>query len=234
MRAKGYAIKAGETADGKTASLHREILSRLRDLIIEGHLKSGERIVERAICKTFGVSRTPIREALKVLASEGLVEFLPNRGACVRELSLNHMSELFDIVGGFDALAGRLACERITAAEFNKIERLHCQMYVFYINGDMPAYFRCNQLIHQRIVAAARNTALSSASANVAGRILRIRYSANLAHNCNRWREAIEEHETMIDSLRRRDSVELSDILFRHSRNNRAAAVDYLAEKCRD
>lgn len=223
-----------ENSRSKVVSLHGEILSRLRDFIVEGHLTDGARIPERQLCDMFGISRTPLREALKVLASEGLVDLLPNRGARVRELGARELAELFDVMGGLEALAGRLACEKITAAEFSEIEQLHHQMYGFYLNRDMPGYFRCNQLIHQKIVAAARNAALVSAYGSLAGRIRRVRYAANLAQKRDRWGEAMREHEAILDSLRRRDGLELSDVLFRHLRNKQTAAIEYLEDTCQD
>ncbi len=217
-------------AKSTAVSLHGEILARLRDYIVEGNLNDGARIPERQLCDLFGISRTPLREALKVLASEGLVDLLPNRGARVRELGARELAELFDVMGGLEALAGRLACERLTAAEFAEIEDLHHQMYAFYLKRDMPDYFRCNQLIHEKIVAAARNAALSAAYASLAGRIRRIRYAANLAQKRDRWGEAIREHEAILDALRRRDGVELMDTMFRHLRNKQAAAIEYLED----
>jgi DNA-binding GntR family transcriptional regulator len=229
-RARAPIVQVPENAKPATISLHGEVLSRLRDFIVEGNLAEGARIPERQLCGMFGISRTPLREALKVLASEGLVDLLPNRGARVRELSLQELAELFDVIGGLEALAGRLACERMTAAEFGEVEQLHHQMYRHYLNREMPDYFRCNQLIHQKIVAAGRNSSLSSAYATLAGRIRRVRYTANLAHKRDRWGEAMREHEAILDSLRRRDGRELSDILFRHLRNKQTAALEYLEE----
>lgn len=219
------ALSAGELP---ASSLHGEVLSRLRDYIVEGNLEDGAKIPERHLCELFGVSRTPLREALKVLASEGLIELLPNRGARVSRLSSSDVIELFDVMAGLESLAGRLACEKITEAEFAEIERLHHEMYGFYLKRDMHGYFHCNQLIHHHIVAAARNSALSATYASFAGRIRRIRYSANLATKRDRWAEAMREHEAMLDALGRRDDRELSEILFRHLRNKEAAALDYL------
>src|ERR1700684_3954266 len=113
-------------------SLHDEVLARLRDYIVEGNLEDGARIPERELSLRFGISRTPLREALKVLASEGLIELLPNRGARVRQWSEHDLGELFDVMGGLEGLAGRLACENITDAEITEIERLHYEMYGFY------------------------------------------------------------------------------------------------------
>jgi len=209
-------------------SLHDEILTRLRDHIVEGNIPDGGRVPERQLCEMLRISRTPLREALKVLASEGLVELLPNRGARVRPLSEQDLGELFDVMGGLEGLAGRLACERITDAEIAEIERLHYEMYGFYLHRDMHSYFHNNQLIHQKIVEASRNGTLRSAYANFAGRIRRVRYSANFARKRERWGEAMREHETILDALRRRSASELSDILFRHLRNKRTAAVEHL------
>jgi DNA-binding GntR family transcriptional regulator len=219
-----------ENAKPTATSLHGEILSRLRDFIVEGNLADGARIPERHLCDLFGISRTPLREALKVLASEGLVDLLPNRGARVRALSAQDLAELFDVMGGLEALAGRLACEHITEAEFAEIERLHHEMYGFYLNRDMHGYFDRNQLIHHKIVAVARNAVLTATYASFAGRIRRVRYSANLARKRDRWGEAMREHEAILDALRRRDGRDLSEILFRHLRNKQTAAVEHIDE----
>ena len=209
-------------------SLHDGILTRLRDHIVEGNIPDGGRVPERQLCEMLGISRTPLREALKVLASEGLIELLPNRGARVRQMSERELAELFDVVGGLESLAGRLACENITDAEIAEIERLHYEMYGFYLHRDMHGYFRINQLIHHKIVEASRNAALLGAYASFAGRIRRVRYSANFARQRERWAEATREHETILDALRRRAGSELSDILFLHLRNERTAAVEHL------
>lgn len=217
---------SGTTAEGQRAapSLHDGVLSALRDFIVEGNLEDGARVPERALCERFGVSRTPLREALKVLAAEGLIDLLPNRGARVRELSPEDLRELFDVMGGLEALAGRLACERISDEIIAKIERKHHEMYGFYLQREMHGYFQCNQEIHRMIVEAAANATLSTTYASFAGRIRRVRFSANLAKDRDRWGEAMREHEAILDALRRRAGSELSDILFLHLRNKRKAA----------
>jgi DNA-binding GntR family transcriptional regulator len=216
------------------SSLHDEILGRLRDYLVEGNIPEGNRIPERQLCEMLGISRTPLREALKVLASEGLVELLSNRGARVRQLSEQDIAELFDIMGGLEALAGRLACENITEQEIGEIERLHYEMYGFYLHRDMHGYFNANQRIHQKIVEASRNLTLRDTYANFAGRIRRVRYSANFARKRERWGEAMREHEIILEALRRRAGAELSDVLFRHLRNKRHAAVEHLNETPND
>ena len=221
---------AGNGGDRQEASLHGEILLRLRDYVVEGNIPEGARVPERQLCEMFGISRTPLREALKVLAAEGLIELLPNRGARVRQLGKQDLEELFDVMAGLESLAGRLACEAITDEEIGAIERLHYEMYGHYLHRDMHSYFQVNQRIHESIVAAARNETLRSAYANFAGRIRRVRYSANFARERQRWAEAMREHEAILDAIRHRAGSELSDVLFHHLRNKRAAAIEHLAE----
>lgn len=210
---------------GSGASLHDEIVARLRSYIVENNLPEGARIPERQLCEMFGISRTPIREALKVLASEGLVDLLPNRGSRVRSLSDDDLRDLFDLMGGLESLAGRLACENITDEEVAEIEALHHEMYAHYLRRDLPAYFQVNQLIHERIVAAARNPALSALYSGHAGRLRRARYAANLATTQDRLSKAMREHEAILDCLHRRAGAELGDVLFHHLRNKRVAIL---------
>jgi len=134
-------------------------------------------------------------------------------------------------MGGLEASPGASPAKNITDAEIAEIERLHYEMYGFYLHRDMHGYFRVNQLIHQKIVEASRNAALLSTYANLAGRsspgsLL----PANFARKRERWGEAMREHETILDALRRRAGSELSDILFVHLRNKRTAAVEHLKE----
>jgi DNA-binding GntR family transcriptional regulator len=225
-------VEVGElrAVSGAGSSLHEEILQGLRRYLVEGGLPDGARIPERLLCETMGVSRTPLREALKVLAAEGLVELLPNRGARVRAFDEKDIRELFEVMGGLEALAGRLACEHITDAEIAAVEKLHYDMYASYMRRDLPAYFELNQKIHQTIVAAARNSVLTSAYTNFSSRLQRVRYNANRENHKDRWGEAMREHEQILDALQRRQGLELSDILFRHLQNKRAAALRYLSD----
>lgn len=208
-----------------SGTLHDELLSALRDFITEGQLADGARIPERSLCERFNVSRTPLREALKVLAAEGLVELLPHRGARVRELDAGEIRELFELIGGLESLAGRLACDRMTEAQFAEIEDAHHAMYRAYLVRDMHGYFSRNQAIHRMIVGASGNARLAETYASLSGRIRRLRYAANLTEDRDRWGEAMREHEAILDALRRREGDELARILFQHLHNKLDAAT---------
>ena len=199
----------------KTPTLHRGVLSSLKDLIIHDELPPGTRLTESVLCERLHVSRTPLREALKLLAHEGLVEILHNRGARVVKLTLEDARHLFEVIGGLESMAGRLACEQITDAEICEIRAIHYQMQAHFIRRDLPDYFRLNQAIHKRIVGAARNPVLTATHENLNTRLLRARYLASQVDQ-ERWAAAMREHELIIDALVRRSADETADLLLQH------------------
>lgn len=206
--------EASARADG-SPSVFSHVLASVRDYIVQGNIRAGERVPERQLCEMLGVSRTPMREALKALASEGLVELLPNRGARVRQLGSIEIRELFEILAGLEAVAGRLAAERMGEAELERVGALHLQMYQSYLARDLAAYFRVNQQIHGLIVAASGNAPLGAVYQTYTRRLAPFRYAANADYGA-RWSDAMREHEEMLDLLRRRDGAGLADLMYRH------------------
>ncbi len=200
-------------------SLHAHVVDRLRDMITDGELPPGSRINERAMCERFGISRTPLREALKVLGSEGLIDLTPNRGATVAQITLEVIDETFPVMGALEALSGELACSRITDTEIAEIRALHYQMVVHFEKGELPDYFHLNQQIHERILDAARNPTLSDIYRSLSGRVSPARYQANMAKS--RWAKAVEEHERILKALEARDGQELARLLKLHIANKR-------------
>jgi DNA-binding GntR family transcriptional regulator len=203
-------------------TLHDKVVARLRDLIVEGELPAGSRVAERDLCERFGISRTPLREALKVLASEGLVELLPNRGARVRALTERDVENMFQVMGALEALSGALACQRMTDAELAEITALHYQMLAHYARRQLPDYFRLNQAIHEAIMDAARNPVLKVTYHSLSGRIRRARYMANMSEE--RWAAAVAEHEALLKALVARDADATARILTAHL-DNKSAVV---------
>jgi len=198
-------------------TLHDELLERVRQMIIDGDLIPGQKIPEKDLCERFGVSRTPLREALKVLASEGLVTLTPNRGAMITDLTVQDLEEAFPVMGALEALSGEMACANITDGEIAEIKGLHKQMIAHYEAGELQPYFRTNQQIHERILAAARNETLSSLYRGLEGRIRQARFLANMS--ASRWSQAVEEHTQMIAALEARDGTCLAAILKKHLAN---------------
>lgn len=190
---------------------------RLRELIVSGVLAPGQRITERFVADHIGgMSRTPLREAFKILEAEGLVRIEPNRGAIVTSLSVDEVEAAIEVLIGLEALAAEPACERITGAGIAAIEGLHAQMDQAWREGQLMAYFRLNQSIHQHIVDAAGNPVLSRIYASECTRIQRYRYAGNQQHE--RWDRAVREHEAILDALRMRAGAVLREILRQHHR----------------
>jgi len=199
--------------------LHEEAVAYVRTMLLEGEIPPGTRIPERELCERLKISRTPLREALKVLAAEGLVQLLPNRGSRAAKLTDKDMRDLFEVCQGLEALAGELACERISDDEIAEVAAAHTAMAQHYRNGDLISYYRCNRAIHEAIVAAAGNPVLSGLYESVTARIRRARYVTPMTPP--RWALALQEHEAILNALRRRDGVGLSHILRTHLRHKR-------------
>jgi DNA-binding GntR family transcriptional regulator len=203
--------------------LHEEVADRLRGLLTEGSLAPGARLNERVLCERLRVSRTPLREAFKVLAAERLIELNPNRGASVVALSRSDAEQLFELMGALEGLSGQLAAERRSDAELAEIRALHFEMLAAHARRDLPAYYRLNRQIHQAINRCARNPALNETYDSVNTRIQNLRFRSNFNHE--KWDDAMQEHQAMLDALQARDAIALRAVLEKHLRNKRDAVL---------
>lgn len=204
-------------------TLYGEAAARIRDMINEGQLLPGARIPEKQLCEHFGISRTPLREALKVLASEGMVELLPNRGARVMRLTRQMLEETYHVMGALEGLSGELACRFVTEAEVADIQALHYQMMAHYKRREIRPYFEFNQRIHDAIMAASRNEVLRETYSSLSYRIQRVRYSTSMTEEY--WAQAVADHEAMIECIVARDGERLGDILREHLRHKLVVAA---------
>lgn len=195
-------------------SLHDEVVGLVRDLVLSGELAPGTKVPERELCQRFGVSRTPMREALKVLAAEGLLQLLPHRGAVVARITPEEIDELFPIMGALEALAGELAAPRITERELTAIRAMHDTMLAHFQRGEWLPYSKLNRLIHEAIFAAAGNGTLSALYQSLMIRIHSVRFVARKTPA--RWREAVDDHIAIMAALEARDGLTLARILREH------------------
>jgi len=209
------------------ATLPASIADRLRELIIEGDLVAGTRLNERALCDRLGVSRTPLREAFRVLASEGLVELTPNRGAQVVALSVTDIRDSFEVMGALEALGGELACARITDAEVAQLKALTYRMLACHARRDLPAYYQLNRQIHDAINAAARNAVLAQTYTTQNLRLQNLRFRSNFDED--KWDKAAREHARMVELLEARDGPGLAALLRAHLAAKGAGVLDALA-----
>ena len=196
------------------ALLPQIIADRLRDMIIQNELPPGGRIRERVVSEKLNVSRTPLREALKALATEGLVELLPNRGAVVANPSLDEVRDMLEVQRELEGMAGRLFCGSATDRDIAEIRALHYEMLGAYARGDRLGYFKLNQGIHRKLVDVCGNGTLSGIYANLSARLYRFRFQPNLWPD--HWKTAVEEHEEILKAVVARDGQRLVHILQAH------------------
>jgi len=209
--------------------LHVGVAAKLRDMIVEGELEAGTRLNERVLCERLLVSRTPLREAFKVLASDGLIELVPNRGAVVVRLSIADIKQTFEVMAGLEAMSGELACARISEVELSELQALHYEMLACHKRKDLPGYYRCNRQIHYLINAAARNVILQEIYQKLNLRIQALRFRSNFEQS--KWDMAVDEHQAMLEALSRRDALALRDIMQRHLLNKRDVVVGQLEKE---
>ncbi len=211
------ADRAGDGFEGgriARTSLHDTIVGRLRDMIIEGALEPGTRLHEGQLGEQLGVSRTPLREAIKYLASEGLVELVPSRGAVVRRFDRKDIQDMMLVIRTLEDLAGRLACAAASEAGIAAVRGTHDEMIARYRAGDRLAYYKLNQRIHSMIVELADNQALAQVHSGLQMRLKRVRFIGH--EGPERWAAAVAEHEEMIAALEARDADRLTEVLTRH------------------
>jgi DNA-binding GntR family transcriptional regulator len=213
------------------AALHEQVAQRLRTMLVEGHIAPGAKLNERELAQVLQVSRTPLREAIKMLAAEGLVELLPNRGAIAVSLSEADILHTFEVMAGLEGMNGELAAQRITDAEVSEIKAMHLEMLAAYTRGDLSNYYRLNAQIHRAINAAAKNPVLTATYTQVNARLQALRFRSN--QDGAKWKRAVKEHEKMVEALAARDPVAMRAILVTHVNNKRDAVIAQLRQQDR-
>lgn len=207
--------------------LHLAVAQRLRSLIVEGGIAPGQKLNERELAAQLQVSRTPLREALKLLTAEGLVEHLPNRGATAVQLSADDVAHAFEVMAALEGLSGELACARITDGEIAELQALNFEMRAHHARRDLPAYYRLNARIHQAINRAARNPVLSEVYDRLNARLQALRFSSNF--DAEKWNAAVRDHDAMIEALQARDGARLRRILVSHMQHKLDVVLAHLA-----
>lgn len=210
------------------AALHEQVAQRLRQMLVEGRIAPGAKLNERELSELLRVSRTPLREAIKMLAAEGLVELLPNRGAIAVSLSESDVQNTFEVIAGLEGLAGELAAQRITADELAEVQAMQFEMMAAYTRRDLSAYYTLNARIHNAITAAAKNPVLSTVYNQVNARLQALRFRSN--QDGDKWKRAVKEHEKMIEALVARDGAAMREVLLTHLRNKRDVVLEQLRE----
>jgi DNA-binding GntR family transcriptional regulator len=207
-------------------ALHDQVRERLRSMLVEGHIAPGAKLNERELSEQLRVSRTPLREAIKLLATEGLVDLLPNRGAVAVKLSETDVMHSFEVLGGLEAMAGELAAQRISDAELAEIRALHYEMMACFERRDLSGYYKLNARIHGAINQAARNPVLVTTYQAINARVQSMRFRTN--QNEIKWKRAMKEHELMLHALSARDGPALAALLTEHLIHKRDTVLELM------
>jgi DNA-binding GntR family transcriptional regulator len=207
--ARGTARKLPERV-----ALHELARDRLRSLIVRGDLAPGVALQETLLSEELGISRTPLREALKLLAAEGLLELRSNRSAQIAPLRQNEIDEIFEVISAIEGIAAQLAASRITNQELKRLTQLQERMEAHHDSGKLEEYFKINQEVHGFIVACAKNGVLQSTHDTLLARAERARFFALSSRA--RWDDSVREHRQILKALKARDPEAASRALAQH------------------
>jgi DNA-binding GntR family transcriptional regulator len=195
-------------------TLHQDVAGKIREMIRKGALTRGQRIIEAELCEQIGVSRTPLREALRVLESEGLVELFPHRGVHIRQPSMREIEEMFEVMSVLEGTCARLAVKNMTPAAWRRIERLHQKLETHYAEGDREKYIAVNNVFHASVQELAGNRVLDDIVRRLREKVALYRHQQ--LYEPRRFDESMHEHREILEALRRRDADAAENCMKRH------------------
>ncbi|EAX47391.1 transcriptional regulator, GntR family [Thermosinus carboxydivorans Nor1] len=208
----------------------REVVAEtLRNAINSGLLKPGERLMETQLAEELGVSRTPVREAIRKLELEGFVVMIPRRGTYVAGLSIKDINEVFEIRTALDVLAAGLAAERITDEELEQLERLLVQIGEEIDKGEIQKIVELDSMFHDILYRASRNDRLVGIINNLREQFTRFR-SISMAYP-GRLKNTLEEHRKLVEAIAARDIEAAQQVAREHMENSEQVLLQDLNER---
>jgi len=198
--------------------LSKKVYRILKVRIIKGDLKPGKKILEINIAEQLGVSRTPVREAIKGLAAEGLVKMIPNQGAVIINVSIEDLQEVLQIRRVLEGLAVSIAAEKISKEETKKLEKITKKMSICISKNDIVAYSKLNAEFHNLILHVCGNKRLMKICNNLSSSDHRFRIRS-LRDNPERLKYSLQEHQEIMEALNRRNSEQADKLSQKHINN---------------
>ncbi len=212
-----------------TSTLHQEVAKRIRELIRSGELRRGQKIDEKALCESMGVSRTPVRESLRILHSEGLIDLIPHRGAYVSRPCIEDIQEMFDVMSTLEGMCARLAVEKTAPSDLKTMESLHDKLEQCYAEWDHRGYLEHNEVLHLFVQELAGNKILNDVIDGLRRKILLYRHEQ--LYRPERFHQSVQEHREILDSFQRGDAATAESAMKRHLLNQGKALVGLYASK---
>lgn len=207
-------------------TLAERMVRALEDEIVSGRQTSGVRLDEQRLADFYGVSRTPVREALRELVATGLVEKRPHRGFIVRHWTQQELSDLFETMALMEASCGRLAAERITNAEIKSLRELMKALDAVVKQADASRYDELNRELHSLIYQSAHNSILVETANSIRRRTAPFRRAQFQLKD--RMGKSHAEHKHIIKAIIARDGTAAYENLYAHILSSRDSACDYL------
>ncbi len=196
----------------------REVVSQyIREAILEGKFEPGKRLMEVQLAEELGVSRTPIREAIRKLELEGLVIMVPRKGAYVAEISVNDMVEVLEIRGALEGLAASLAARRMTDQEIGELKEIFYQFKEYYLEKDVQGMIKKDVELHDKIFSCAANERLYQMSQNLREQVYRFR--VRYISEYNESKELLDGHEKIVEAIASRDEEKACSYGIKHIDN---------------
>lgn len=202
------------------------VFQTLRKAIITGELLPGERLMETKLGDKLGVSRTPIREAIRKLELEGLVTMVPRRGAQVAQFTQKDIKDVLEVRAALEALAARLACERMDKRSFLRLELVNAEYEYAVKEGDIETMIEKDIEFHEVIFKATQNDKLVQMSGNLGEQVLRFRIA--YLKNSDASMVVQEEHMQILEALRNRDSALVSDLATSHIQRQSDTIIEFI------
>lgn len=209
--------------------LREIVFETLREAIISGKLKAGERLMEVQLAEEMGVSRTPVREAIRKLELEGFVVMVPRKGAYVAGISTKDITEVFEIRAALESLAASLAAERITEEELEELERLLVQVAECAQKDDLEKLIEIDTQFHDCLYKASRNDRLVQIISNLREQIQRFR-TTSLA-SPGRMKQTLKEHKKIVEAISQRDMKLAHDLAIEHIENAENSILEALEKQ---
>jgi DNA-binding GntR family transcriptional regulator len=185
-------------------SLHEDVATRLRELIYGGELPPGAFVDEPALCERLAISRTPLREALKVLTAEGLLRHEPRRGCFVNQVTERDLDEIFPVIALLEGRCAFEAASRVNDADLRVLEGMHQRLRDCAAQHQIAAYYEANHVIHEAIIQLADNRWLAQVIADLR-KILRLSRQQSLQAP-GRMEQSLSEHMAVFAALQARDN----------------------------
>lgn len=186
-----------------SSALYQEVANRLRRRIYQHQLEPGAAIDEKQLCEELGISRTPLREALKVLNAEGLVELVPRRGCFVKTIDIKELDKLFPVMAVLEGLCAREAVKQASAEDLAELEAVHQRLEAFAVGHDIDGYYEENFRFHEAVQTMSRNPWLQRVVADLR-RIMRLARHEQLLLP-GRLQDSLNEHRSIMEAFRDRD-----------------------------